>query len=188
MNEKNNLIKASFKIIEEIGWNKFSLILLSKNNGISINKVKFYFRRKLDVLISFSKMIDEEIISEINLQEFEENSVKDNLFELIMLRFEKLRPYKKCLIILIDELKTKPIILKKIMLTILDSFKIFLLVSKAKENFIIDFFKIHIIFLIYTFIFRIWLKDDSEDMNKTMVELDKRLSQVEQLYKKFFYS
>ena len=60
----------------------------------------------------------------------------------------------------------------------------FLEVSNAKDNFLFDKFKLSALFLIYSYVFRIWLKDDSDEMSKTMAELDSLLSKSEIIVKK----
>ena len=42
-----------------------------------------------------------------------------------------------------------------------------------------DFIKVNIIFIIYSYVFKVWLDDQSSEMSKTMVELDKWLSKAE---------
>ena len=41
----------------------------------------------------------------VDINDLKDNSVRDNLFELLMLRFEKLQPFKTSLRILLNTLK-----------------------------------------------------------------------------------
>ena len=124
-------------------------------------------------------MIDEQVIKEVDLNEYNQNSVKDNIFELIMIRFEMLSPYKKSLDILLKQLKYEPKTLKKLTKKIFNSLDLFLEISNAKNNYVFDFLKLNIMFIIYGYTFKIWLEDDSKDMGKTMAEVDKWLSEAE---------
>ena len=178
-NKKINYIKLGFKLIEEKGWNDFSLEKLAKEESIKIEDLNFFFKDETKLIESFSEMIDEQVIKEVDLNEFNENSVKDNIFELIMIRFEKLSPYKKSLDILLKQLRSKPKILKKLAKKIFNSLDLFLEISNAKSNYVFDFLKLNIMFIIYGYTFKIWLEDDSEDMGKTMAEVDKWLSEAE---------
>ena len=178
-NKKISYIKLAFKLIEEKGWNDFSLEKLAKEESIKIEDLKSFFKNETNLIESFSEMIDEQVIKEVDLNEFNQNPVKDNIFELIMIRFEKLSPYKKSLNILLKQLKYKPKILKKLTKKIFNSLDLFLEISNAKSNYIFDFLKLNIMFIIYGYTFKIWLEDDSKDMGKTMAEVDKWLSEAE---------
>ena len=178
-NKKTSYIKLAFKLIEEKGWNDFSLEKLAKEKSIKMEDLNFFFKDETKLIESFSEMIDEQVIKEVDLNEFNENSVKDNIFELIMIRFEKLSPYKKSLDILLKQLRSKPKTLKKLAKKIFNSLDLFLEISNAKSNYVFDFLKLNIMFIIYGYTFKIWLEDDSEDMGKTMAEVDKWLSEAE---------
>ena len=178
-NKKTSYIKLAFKLIEEKGWNDFSLEKLAKEESIKIEDLIFFFKDETKLIESFSEMIDEQVIKEVDLNEFNQNSVKDNIFELIMIRFEMLSPYKKSLDILLKQLKYEPKTLKKLTKKIFNSLDLFLEISNAKNNYVFDFLKLNIMFIIYGYTFKIWLEDDSKDMGKTMAEVDKWLSEAE---------
>ena len=185
INKKISYIKLAFKLIEEKGWNDFSLEKLAKEESIKMEDLIFFFKDETKLIESFSEMIDEQVIKEVDLNEFSQNPVKDNIFELIMIRFEKLSPYKKSLDILLKQLKHEPKVLKKLTKKIFNSLDLFLEISNAKNNYVFDFLKLNIMFIIYGYTFKIWLEDDSKDMGKTMAEVDKWLSEAECYAKNF---
>ena len=178
-NKKEKLIILGFKLIEKKGWSYFSLKNLAKENKSDLESIKIFFKNKSQFLESFSEMIDNKVLANIDKEEFNKNSIKDNLFELIMLRFENLNHYKTGLKILLSDLKKSPVELKKIMRKVLDSMDLFLEIANVKNNYLMDFIKVNIIFIIYSYVFKVWLDDQSSEMSKTMVELDKWLSKAE---------
>lgn len=178
-NKKEKLIILGFKLIEKKGWKYFSLKSLAKENKSDLESIKIFFKNKSQFLKSFSEMIDNKVLANIDKEEFNKNSIKDNLFELIMLRFENLNPYKTGLKILLSDLKKSPVELKKIMKKVLDSMDLFLEIANVKNNYLMDFIKVNIIFIIYSYVFNVWLDDQSSEMSKTMAELDKWLSKAE---------
>ena len=183
-NKKEKLIILGFKLIEKKGWSYFSLKNLAKENKSDLESIKFFFKNKSQFLESFSEMIDNKVLANIDKDEFNKNSIKDNLFELIMLRFENLNHYKTGLKILLSDLKKSPVELKKIMKKVLDSMDLFLEIANVKNNYLMDFIKVNIIFIIYSYVFNVWLDDQSSEMSKTMAELDKWLSKAEFYIKK----
>ncbi len=178
-NKKEKLIILGFKLIEKKGWSYFSLKNLAKENKSDLESIKIFFKNKSQFLESFSEMIDNKVLANIDKDEFNKNSIKDNLFELIMLRFENLNHFKTGLKILLSDLKKSPVELKKIMRKVLDSMDLFLEIANVKNNYLMDFIKVNIIFIIYSYVFKVWLDDQSSEMSKTMVELDKWLSKAE---------
>ena len=178
-NKKEKLIILGFKLIEKKGWSYFSLKNLAKENKSDLESIKLFFKNKSQFLESFSEMIDNRVLANIDKDEFNKNSIKDNLFELIMLRFENLNHFKTGLKILLSDLKKSPVELKKIMRKVLDSMDLFLEIANVKNNYLMDFIKVNIIFIIYSYVFKVWLDDQSSEMSKTMVELDKWLSKAE---------
>ena len=183
-NKKEKLIILGFKLIEKKGWSYFSLKSLAKENKSDLESIKIFFKNKSQFLESFSEMIDNKVLANIDKDEFNKNSIKENLFELIMLRFENLNHFKTGLKILLSDLKKSPVELKKIMRKVLDSMDLFLEIANVKNNYLMDFIKVNIIFIIYSYVFNVWLDDQSSEMSKTMVELDKWLSKAEFYVKK----
>jgi len=173
------LIKYSFDLIEKEGWNSFSFNKLSKSLNAELNLVKNLLKSKKQLLIIFSEYIDEEVMKNVDINDLKDNSVRDNLFELLMLRFEKLQPFKTSLRILLNDLKSKPGDLKKIYKKIINSLDFYMEISNSKKNFIFDLIKLNSIFLIYSLTFKTWINDESKDMSITMAELDKWLSKAE---------
>ena len=177
--KKYKIIKEAISLIETIGWKDFSISKLSRIRNIEIHQIKVFFKTKTSILKEFTKMIDESVLEEISLEDLESCSTKDNLFEFIMLRFEKLEPYKIMLKKLLIDIKGQPIVLKTISRQISNSLDLYLELSNAKDNYFIDQIKLNTFFLMYAYIFKIWLEDDSSEMNSTMAELDKWLSKAE---------
>ena len=180
---KFKIIEESFLFIDKIGWKEFSIERFAEENNYKSSEVKNFISNKNDLLIEFSKMIDEKVESNINIEEFENSNVKDNIFELIMMRFDVMTPFKGGLKKIINEIKS-PIILKEISQNILVSMDFYLEFSNAYDDTIFDVIKKKSLFLIYSYCFKVWLNDDSKELSKTMSELDRLLNYAEKFSKK----
>tara|TARA_E500000178_G_scaffold203749_1_gene201376 strand:+ start:252 stop:830 length:579 start_codon:yes stop_codon:yes gene_type:complete len=180
---KFKIIEESFLFIGKIGWKEFSIERFAEENNYKTSEVKNFISNKNDLLIEFSKMIDEKVESNINIEEFENSNVKDNIFELIMMRFDAMTPFKGGLKKIINEIKS-PIILKEISQNILVSMDFYLEFSNAYDDTIFDVIKKKSLFLIYSYCFKVWLNDDSKELSKTMSELDRLLNYAEKFSKK----
>ena len=180
---KFKIIEESFFLIDKIGWEEFSIERFAEENKYKISEVKNFIGNKNDLLIEFSKMIDEKVESNIDIEEFKNSDVKDNIFELIMMRFDAMTPFKGGLKKIINEIKS-PIILKEISQNILVSMDFYLEFSNAYDHTIFDVIKKKSLFLIYSYCFKAWLNDDSKELSKTMSELDRLLNYAEKFSKK----
>ena len=179
--KKFNLVKTSFNIIEKSGWKSFSLQKLSDTEKIPINEIKFFFKSEMTIIDEFSKMIDIKVEKSFDYEELTNTSVKDNLFELIMLRLEFMQPYRNALKIIKGSFKSDPLVAKLVAKNVMNSLDFYLELTNAFNDSFLDIFKKKSIFLIYSYIFMIWLEDDSDELSKTMSELDKLLTFSEKI-------
>ena len=179
--KKFNLVKSSFNIIEKSGWKSFSLQKLSYAEKIPINEIKIFFKSEITILDEFSKMIDIKVEKSFDYEELTNTSVKDNLFELIMLRLEYMQPYRNALTSIKSSFKSDPLVAKSVAKNVMNSLDFYLELTNAYNDSFLDIFKKKSIFLIYSYIFMIWLEDDSDELSKTMSELDKLLTFSEKI-------
>ena len=173
--EKNKIINSSFQMIEKVGWESFSLLSLSKILKISESKLKLIYKDKESILIGFSRMIDEKVDSAIVLEDFKGSTVKDNLFELIMLRLEIMLPYRDALKLILFSKKIKSKTIKSISQNIINSLDFYLDLSGSYCDEKYDFLKKYPTFVIYMSTCKEWLNDSSDDLSKTMSYLDRAL-------------
>ena len=179
--KKFNLVKSSFNIIEKSGWKSFSLQKLSDTEKIPINEIKIFFKSEVTILDEFSKMIDIKVEKSFDFEELTSTSVKDNLFELIMLRLEFMQPYRNALKSIKNSFKSDPQVAKSVAKNVMNSLDFYLELTNAFNDSFLDIFKKKSIFLIYSYIFMIWLEDDSDELSKTMSELDRLLTFSEKI-------
>ena len=181
---ENKYIKKGFDLINDIGWEEFSLEKLSTKEKIPINDLKVFFKCKNSIVDKFSRMIDKKIESKLRIDDFKDSSKKDILFELIMMRFDEMEGYKGSLVKILDVSKNKPLLISIITKNVMNTMDFFLELSNSYNNYAFDILKKNFLFIIYSITFKTWLSDDTEDLSKTMAELDKLLSTAENFQQK----
>ena len=77
--------------------------------------------------------------------------------------------------------KSDPLVAKSVAKNVMNSLDFYLELTNAFNDSFLDIFKKKSIFLIYSYIFMIWLEDDSDELSKTMSELDKLLTFSEKI-------
>ncbi len=179
--KKFKLIDFSFKMIEDYGWQSFSLKKLSESQEIPFEEVTKILKSKESLLREFTQMIDIKVEKDFDYINSEDTSIKDNLFELIMLRLDYMQSYKKALKSIINTFKSDPLVAKSVTENVMNSLDFYLELTNAYNGSFFDIFKKKSIFLIYGYIFTVWLEDDSDELSKTMSELDRILTFSEKL-------
>ena len=183
MTEKEKFFKSVFDFIEINRFANFSLDELSKQKNINMPKIEKYFISEYQLIDAFMKMINDQVYKEISDPNIDKTSTKDTLFEFIMIRFDKLSPYKKGLIKIYEQVRKKPRLLNLISKKIYNFIQTIFNLSGAKKNFILDKLSINSLFLIYLYVFNTWIKDNTSEMSKTMSDLDSCLSRAEMVMK-----
>ena len=135
------IINKSFELIEKIGWERFSFQKLSEKEKIPLNFLKTNYKCKYTVIEKFSQMIDRQVESNIRADDLMDSSIKDKLFELIMLRFDELESFKKALKNIFLSTKKNPLLISIISKNLLNSFDFYLEVSNSYQNSPTDIFK-----------------------------------------------
>ena len=181
---ENKYIKKGFDLINDIGWEEFSLEKLSTKEKIPINDLKVFFKCKNSIVDKFSRMIDKKIESKLRIDDFKDSSKKDILFELIMMRFDEMESFKGSLVKILDVSKNKPLLISIITKNVMNTMDFFLELSNSYNNYAFDFLKKNFLFFIYSITFKTWLSDETKDLSKTMAELDKLLSTAENFQQK----
>ena len=118
-------IKKGFDLINDIGWEEFSVEKLSTKEKIPLNDLKVYFKCKYSFVDKFSKMIDKNIESKLRIQDFVDSSKKDIIFELIMMRFDEMEEFKGSLAKVLDASKNKPVLISIITKNVLNTMDFF---------------------------------------------------------------
>ena len=132
--KKFNLVKSSFNIIEKSGWKAFSLQKLSYSEKIPIKEIKLIFKSEIQILDEFSKMINIKVEKSFDYEEIQNTSVKDNLFELIMLRLEFMQPYRNALKSIKSSFKSNPLVARSVTKNVMDSLDFYLELTNALDD------------------------------------------------------
>ena len=129
MEIEKKYIEKGFNLINDIGWEQFSIEKLSTKEKIPLNKLKVYFECKYSIVEKFSRMIDKNIESKLRVNDFKDSSKKDILFELIMMRFDEMEEFKGSLARVLDASKKNPILISIITQNVMNTMDFFLELS-----------------------------------------------------------
>lgn len=173
------IIDAAFALAAERGWRDLSLAEIAEAAKLPLSTVYPIFASKQAILDGFSRGVDAEMLAE-GVEETE-LPARDRLFDMIMRRFDALQPHKEALGAILQDQLCDPLTaccglgrLRRSMAATLEA-------AGFSTTGCRGVVRIKGLSAVYLSTIRVWLRDDSEDMAKTMAHLDKRLSRIDSL-------
>lgn len=176
--ETDRIIDAAFALMATEGWRRLSLAAIATAAELPILRVYRNFHSKQAVLCGFFRRIDEAVLSDPPAAEADERP-RDRLFDLMMRRFDALRPYKAAIGVLGRELPTDPPAMIAAGAALLRSMRWMLEASDIGTAGIGGAIAVKLTGAAYLSAARVWRRDESVDLGQTMATLDARLRRIE---------
>ena len=173
----DQLIKAAFKRVEEHGWRRLTLYDVSQDADLTMDQVLAVFPNKAALLKAYVQRVDHQALNGFEAED--EDSTRDRLFDLMMRRFDEMDADKAALKTIALEACCDPNTICVSSCGLFHSMRKVLAKAEVRTSGLHGKLKIKGLSLIFLATFRTWLRDDTEDMSKTMAELDRRLGQAE---------
>ena len=171
------VIKAAFTLARELGWETVTLKDISDESGISLSEMRNYFDDKTDILVQYNKQLDKKVLASVNGQN---EPVRDQLFEILMERFDLLNEDRESLKAILSSFKRDP---KQVLLSwphLCRSMSWILEAVGEDTRGIKGAMKVAGLSGVYLKTLKAWIEDDSVDMAATMAALDKSLKTADE--------
>lgn len=176
--KKADLVALAFELIAEDGWRQLCMSTLAERAGLPLDQVYAQLPGKGHIIRQFADRMDAATFATAPDQ-LGELTAKERLFELLMRRFDALKPYKAAFLEVERRRELDCVALSNL----------FCRADRLAER-LLDACQSsyrgpqrrlarRLIMAAYGKVFSVWLKDETEDMASTMSELDKRLGQLE---------
>ncbi len=173
------IIDAAFALAAERGWRDLSLAEIAEAAGLPLSTVYPVFSSKQAILNGFARQVDAAMLAEG--AEDLDLPARDRLFDMIMRRFDALQPYKEGLGAILQDQLCDPLAACCGLDRLGRSMAATLEAAGFSTTGCRGVLRIKGLSAIYLSAVRVWLRDDSEDMAKTMAHLDKQLSRIDSL-------
>lgn len=167
------VLRAAFDLIEEEGWDAFSLEELVRYARLDPEELFALVSRKSDLLGLLAEQIDQAMMEGGPV----DGSVRDCLFDLVMRRFEALQPWRAGVVTIVDDLASDP----ALPLLLLPAFHTSLTLVLESAGLAPTPLRVFGLGAVVLASFKHWLRDDSPDLSSTMAALDKNLARIEEL-------
>jgi AcrR family transcriptional regulator len=180
---KEKAIYAALELSETTGWEELTLQDIADKIGVSLSDLRFHFTNKSDVLVAYGQWLDQK--TQENSQPSLDDSEKDRLFELLMERFDIISEHRSSLLSILHGFKSEPKNFCTSLPHLSKSMAWMLELAFIDTSGIKGALKVAGLTIIYLKTLRTWIDDDSEDLSKTMAELDKNLGHADSLAQNF---
>ncbi len=173
------IIETAFALALERGWRDLSLAEIAESAGLSLSQVHGIYPSKAAILGGFGARVDAAMLAEAG--EDMDLTARDRLFDVVMRRFDALQPHREALGAILQDQLGDPLAvccgfsrLRRSMATTLEA-------AGISSSGCRGVLRVKGLAAIYLSTLRVFLRDDSEDMAKTMAHLDKQLGRVDAL-------
>lgn len=175
---KEKVFKACLCIIEREGWETFTFAKAAQESGISLSVFHKHFSTPSDVMVHLFHKIDNQVLKTFD-RSSETLSPKDTLFDILMSRFDAALPYKPVLKNFWHGWIFSPSDAPTLACHGFSSITWMLEAAGLSARGLTGILRVQGLMALYLLTLRTWLTDDSPDMGKTMIFLDKGLSKLE---------
>jgi AcrR family transcriptional regulator len=175
---KAALRESLLRMVAAGGWRNLSYAEIAKDAGLGMAAAYQAYPSKGAILNGISHDIDARLFGSLEEDPLD-GTAKDRLFDLLMRRFDALNDHREAYAALAWELPRTPLEASCLALHLRRSLANMLEAAGISASGLRGAFRIEGLGAIYACALRVWLKDDTADLSKTMAELDKRLGQAE---------
>lgn len=169
---------ALLRMVAAGGWRNLSYAEIAKDAGLSMAAAYQAYPSKGAILTGIGRDTDARLFASLEEDPLD-GSAKDRLFDLLMRRFDVLNEHREAYAALAWELPRTPLEASCLLFQLRRSLANMLEVAGLSAAGLRGAVRIEGLGAIYAAALRVFLKDDTADLSKTMAELDKRLGQVE---------
>lgn len=172
-------VRVALDLAAEQDWSFVDFDAIAQKADIDASDVEYAFDDKSDLLRHYGRMIDLAVLE--NLGATSEDPVRDRLFDLLMERFDILNKDRAAILSIMISIKSDP---KEILFSapaLCKSSTRMLEASGVDTSGLTGMLKISGLSALMLNAMRIWIKDMSDDMSKTMAAIDKDLGRAEQI-------
>ena len=182
-NPARNGVEAALRLAGKMPWNDISLADIAAEASVTEDDLRALFPTKLSLLKAYGVQVNEQVATRgtsINMEE----TIKDRLFEAVMIRLDVLEKDKDAVANIIRATLTgnpktmaaSASALRSAMAQLLD-------LCGVSSGGLCGQVKLRVLGLIYLKVLRVWLMDDTIDSGKTMASLDKTLARADSIMK-----
>lgn len=181
-------LDAFTKLIAEKGFADVALRDVAEAAGLGFAELYKVYPDKVSLLSAFMAKIDAEVLAATPTRSDPEETARDRLFDVMMRRYDALRPYREALAAVRRASLRDPILALAVGPAVRRSMAAMLEAASISSEGLAGALRQNGLVAIHAAVSRVYDKDETSDLSKTMAALDTRLKTAErwaQLFEKY---
>jgi AcrR family transcriptional regulator len=185
---KEAALDAFIKLIAEKGFADVALREIAEAAGLSLAELYQVYPDKVALVAAFMAKIDAEVLAGTPTRSDPEETARDRLFDAMMRRYDALRPYREALGAIRRAGTRDPMLALAMGPALRRSMAAMLEAASVPSEGLSGALRQNGLLAIHYAVSRVYDKDETTDLSKTMAALDSRLKMAErwaQLFEKY---
>lgn len=171
---------ASVRLAGQRGWRSLALGDIAAEAGVPLAELSRHYVSRPEILDGFERMIDRRMLARAASEDTTDKP-RDRLFDVIMERLDALQPFRDGVRRIARELPFDPPTGVVLAASLPRSAAWMFAGARITVDGPLMPIKIAALGALYLSVLRTWLKDESQDLAKTMASLDRHLDRAESL-------
>ena len=179
-------IDAAMDLAAREGWGSVTLTAVAEACGVPLMELYARYPSRTAILAGFARKIDGAVLRGGTTTADAGESPRDRLFDVMMRRYDAMKPYREAIASIAAEAPRDPLALLCLCGQGRRSMAWMLEAAGIGSGGPLGALKAKGLGAIHLGVLRVWLSDDSEDLGKTMAALDTMLRRVEPVARTIF--
>jgi AcrR family transcriptional regulator len=189
--ESNRALDAFLRLIADKGFAQVALREVAESAGLGVAELYRLYPDKVALAGAFVARIDAEVLAGTSKQSDPEETARDRLFDVLMRRYDALRPHRAALAAIRRAATRDPLLAIELGPALRRSMAVMLEAASLSSEGLSGALRQNGLLAIHYAVSRVFDRDETTDLSKTMAALDGRLKMAErwaQLFEKYTVS
>ena len=189
--ESNRALDAFLRLIADKGFAQVSLREVAESAGLGVAELYRLYPDKVALAGAFMARTDAEVLAGTSKQSDPEETARDRLFDVLMRRYDALRPHRAALAAIRRAATRDPLLAIELGPALRRSMAAMLEAASLSSEGLSGALRQNGLLAIHYAVSRVFDRDETTDLSKTMAALDGRLKMAErwaQLFEKYTVS
>ncbi len=175
---ESRLVAALWQVVAAHGWEGLTMARVAAASGLSLAELRRRCPSRLHLLRLHGLAMDR---AALEGSEFGGSSPRDRLFDALMRRIDAMQPHRAGIVRLLEELRRDPLLALLLLAELPGSMSWMLEAAGIATGGLPGLLRVQGTTGVWLATIRAWLKDDSQDLGRTMAALDRALDQAERV-------
>jgi AcrR family transcriptional regulator len=176
---KDTALDAFIRLIADKGFAEVALRDVAEASGLGFAELYCLYPDKVALAAAFMARVDSEVLAGTPTRSDPEETARDRLFDVMMRRYDKLRPYRDALRAIRRAATRDPMLALAIGPALRRSMAAMLEAAAVPSDGLSGALRQNGLLAIHYAVSRVYDKDETADLSKTMAALDSRLKMAE---------